>query len=259
MLPSDSPLVLRVDFTAIKGSVVWSKFSAEIQKSLNEEADFREMKEKCGFDPVQTVSRIWLGGDPDNEKSMVAVVEGIPKDKVVACHDGADGWQKSGDSFTKPDGSTLGFLGQNVLIITGGGVAALTQATSKTGTFTSSAAYQTANTSAAAWGTLSKIPTGAAGLPVTVQSLALFLDVSRGVTLDLTANLKDESEANMMKQMVPMGLGAMQAQLEQAGAPPAAQDAVRKIEFSNVGAAFKANWALSNDEFEVLVDTLTKM
>ncbi len=266
MLPSDSQVIARINFNAIKKSTIWSKFEGKITEELNGEADFQEMKKHCGFDPMETISKVWVGGKVEDEKSMIVVVEGIPKDKMLACSDKTDKWKKDGDYFTQPDGTALAFAGDNAIVVAAGGKSPLETALAKKGTLASSADYKnvksSVKTGASIWFAVTKIPddaTKGGQIPVTPKSAMGSVELAKGFDLDLTVNLKDESEAKMMEQMVPMGLGAMQAQLEQAGAPAEAKDAVKKIKFSSKGPAFNTKLNLSNKEVGALVDAMMKM
>lgn len=132
LIPVDSELVLGVNWGQLQASPLWKQFVEPEMKKDNEFIKNMEMfKERCGFDPMTTVSKMslgmkGLGGDmPDG----IMIIHGLDKAKAMAC---ADKWQaeaakekvtitKDGDVILAKDdrgeGAGMTFLSDNRMVV----------------------------------------------------------------------------------------------------------------------------------------------
>lgn len=85
-LPKDATMVFGVDLAKARKSELWKKYATP---ALAEAAgDLAELKAACGLDPVEHVDRAMfsVGADPDDQKSVVALIKGsFKKDQVLTC------------------------------------------------------------------------------------------------------------------------------------------------------------------------------
>jgi hypothetical protein len=110
MIPVDSEIVMGVKFAALTGSTVWKQFvEPEMMKDQDFVKGMKDFKERCGFDPMTTVTGSMFGlSKLDGDKPEgVFVLHGLDKAKTMAC---ADKWkadiEKEGTTFKK-DGDVI--------------------------------------------------------------------------------------------------------------------------------------------------------
>jgi hypothetical protein len=80
-LPADSDLVVGVDVKALRRSALWREYHVKLIAALGPR--FAALKEKCGFDPIETMEYATVAGRGDDTR--VAVIRGWDPDQVFAC------------------------------------------------------------------------------------------------------------------------------------------------------------------------------
>lgn len=81
-LPKDSNVVVGVYPQQIATS---GMFKELLEPQLAKSSEFQQLKEKCGFDPLATVSGVVVGGNAETQDGMVLVVKGVTKEQFVKC------------------------------------------------------------------------------------------------------------------------------------------------------------------------------
>jgi len=76
-LPADSEIVVGIDGSQIRSTAVWAQFSGKVEKILADE--LADVRNACGFDPLQTVDRVSLGlrAEEPGRFTGVVVVRGV--------------------------------------------------------------------------------------------------------------------------------------------------------------------------------------
>src|SRR5262249_47922339 len=94
LLPTDSEVVLGVDFARIQRSALWRQL---IAPALANAPGLRDFETNCGFDPIASLASVTIGMKGTGEHKNVSgaiVVHGFPKAKAFACvakhHDNRD-------------------------------------------------------------------------------------------------------------------------------------------------------------------------
>jgi hypothetical protein len=138
LIPVDAEMVIGVKASQLFGSPLWKQY---VQPQMEKEKDFTDtlakFKERCGYDPMTTVTDMVVGlkdlaGDMPNG---VVVLHGLDKGKTMAC---VDKWssdaekekitfKKDGDVVVAVDdtNAAVGFTfisGDRMLVVVGQGV-----------------------------------------------------------------------------------------------------------------------------------------
>jgi hypothetical protein len=85
LLPSDSELVIGLNFDQLKKSALWQQFAPKImEKAASELAEFKTM---CGFDPMEKFKSVSLGlkGLEGKAPDGAVVIHGLDKTQTMAC------------------------------------------------------------------------------------------------------------------------------------------------------------------------------
>jgi hypothetical protein len=82
-LPIDSELVVRIDFKAVRASAMWEHFRPKIYDAIG--AVLAMMRERCGFDPVESIASVALAMRSIQDRDAVAVIRGLDRDAYLAC------------------------------------------------------------------------------------------------------------------------------------------------------------------------------
>jgi hypothetical protein len=88
VLPSDSELVLGLNFAQLQKSELWKQFAPKIMEKASK--DLAEFKAMCGFDPLEkfkSVSMGLKGLDGGKTPDGAIVVHGLEKAQTLACLD----------------------------------------------------------------------------------------------------------------------------------------------------------------------------
>lgn len=87
-LPADSDMVLGLDATALRASALWQKFEGEIAASLG--AKYTTMRDRCGIDPVRSLTQFSIGGRLGTSGKLegVMVFRGVASQKALDCFAG---------------------------------------------------------------------------------------------------------------------------------------------------------------------------
>jgi hypothetical protein len=82
VFPKDSELVIGMSFAALRSSALWKQFGDKWSKDM--EGEIAEFKTKCNIDPTARLSNVVIGGNPQNQKMLVAVT-GLSRGEVKSC------------------------------------------------------------------------------------------------------------------------------------------------------------------------------
>jgi hypothetical protein len=82
-LPVDSIFVVRIDFKAIRASAMWEHFRPKIDEAIG--GMLAVLRERCGFDPLESVESFAFAMRSIEDRDGVAVVRGLDRDAYMAC------------------------------------------------------------------------------------------------------------------------------------------------------------------------------
>lgn len=108
LLPADSDMVIGLNFAQLQKSALWQQYVAP---KLAASTDLQEFHDICGFDPLQALQSVVVGGRWDgDEPSGTAVVHGESRSKTMGC------LTKTGIAKAEQDGAKVAIDGDVVLV-----------------------------------------------------------------------------------------------------------------------------------------------
>lgn len=266
LIPSDSDVVMGLNFAQLQKSALWKKFVEPQIVKPDFQAKLSEFKDKCGFDPMASVTSVSLGMKNIDAKGNatpdgVIVVHGPDKGKTVACltkmkaeieKDGTKLTEAGGIYTFSKDGKSAAMTHVNdttlVMVVGANG--------NENGVKAATAGTSALKTSPAFVDMYSKIKTGdslwllangnssifdkAAAMGVKPKAVFGSVNVSDGLTLDLRIRLNTPDEATNLANMV-------NSQAKQAA------QMFDKFDVGTETADLKVSIALSTQKLEQLV------
>jgi len=82
-MPKDTDFILGLDFAQARKSALWKKYEPEIMKSAGK--DLEEFKQLCGFDPLEKLSGMLIGGRGAQFEDATMFVRGFEKGPTIEC------------------------------------------------------------------------------------------------------------------------------------------------------------------------------
>jgi hypothetical protein len=83
-IPLASDIVGGVDVKALRASPLWAEYQPHLVAAIGPQ--LADLKQKCGFDPIETIESVTFGvpnrSDPANG---VVVIRGLDRDRTIAC------------------------------------------------------------------------------------------------------------------------------------------------------------------------------
>lgn len=84
VFPKDSEFVLGLNADSLRGSGLYKKFGPMLEAQLSQENEYQSFKDTCGFDPIQKVKSVIIGGTMEGDDGVV-VVKGFDKSEAKDC------------------------------------------------------------------------------------------------------------------------------------------------------------------------------
>ncbi len=268
LIPADSDVVMGLNFAQLQKSALWKKFVEPQLLKPDVQSKMADFKDKCGFDPMTSVSSVSLGmkgiGGQNDKPDGVIVVHGLDKAKTVACltkmkaEIEKDGTKLTDDggiyTFTKDGNSAaMTFVNDSTLAVvvgTNGNTAGVKAATAGTSALKTSPAfvdmYSKIKTGDSLWMLAngnSPIFDKASALGVKPKAVFGSVNVTDGLTLDLRIRLNTPDEAKNLSNMV-------EGQKKQAAAM------FDKFDVGTENADLKVSIAMSTQKLEQLVSQI---
>lgn len=264
LMPSDSDVVVGLDFGSLRSSALYKEYSPLLMSAMGDKLS--KFKDTCGFDPIQQLGTFTAGvkgAKGDQDVSMV--VTGFAKDKVIDCMKksaAADG--KAGD--VKVDGDYVEVStpkGQMGMLFTDAGI--LIHKTT-TGFATKDALVAQTKLSGDASLASSKIFTDALGkidtkagiwfvangnspsmkdAPVHAKVFYGSIKITDGMSADFYATMNSEADAKQLADMA-------KAQLDQVKGAQMLQDASAEAK----GADVHITASMTKDQLEMIASMM---
>lgn len=83
VFPSTTKFIVGINFASARSSALWGMYKPQIDAAMAN-SELAQMNATCGFDPLQQVQSIVVGGDPQTEE-IVIVAKGIGRAQVKDC------------------------------------------------------------------------------------------------------------------------------------------------------------------------------
>lgn len=116
LLPAKAELVMGINFQQMQGSALWKELVLpQLQKNM---ADIEKFKEKCGFNPLETIKSLAIGmnGIGGSTPDGAMVIHGLDKAKTLECMDKMkEDAASKGTEFTK-DGDVVVMKDKNGMV-----------------------------------------------------------------------------------------------------------------------------------------------
>lgn len=84
VFPKESEFVFGLNGDSLRKSGIYKKFQPAFEGALNNEKEFVAFKETCGFDPIQKVQSVIVGGSMEGNDGVV-VVKGFNRAELKSC------------------------------------------------------------------------------------------------------------------------------------------------------------------------------
>jgi hypothetical protein len=81
-LPVDSDVVIGIDVRGLRASALWAEYQPQLARAIGPQLG--EVQRSCGFDPLQAIDSITVGGASKSSEAVI-VVRGLDRDRTVAC------------------------------------------------------------------------------------------------------------------------------------------------------------------------------
>ena len=81
--PVDSEFVVKINFKAVRASAMWEDFQPKIYEAIG--TLLAMVRERCGFDPVESVESFAFAMRNIQDRDSVAVIRGLERDAYMAC------------------------------------------------------------------------------------------------------------------------------------------------------------------------------
>ncbi|MFN0250455.1 MAG: hypothetical protein ACKV2T_26480 [Kofleriaceae bacterium] len=266
LIPSDSEIVMGLNFAQLQKSSLWKKFVEPQLVKPDFQTKLASFKDQCGFDPMTSIQSLSLGMKNVGAKGKdtpdgVVVIHGLDKAKTTACltkmkaeieKDGTKLTDDGGVYTLSNDGNSAAFTHVNdttvVMVVGANGNA--------TGVKAATAGTSALKTSPAFIDMFAKIKTGdslwllangnspmfekAGALGVKPKAVFGSVNVTDGLTMDLRIRLNTADEATSLANMV-------QGQAKQAA------QMFDKFDVGTEAADLKVSIALSTQKLEQLI------
>lgn len=271
LIPVDAEAVFGVNWGQLQASPLWKQIvEPEMLKDQDFVANLGKFKERCGFDPMTTVTKLsvgmkGLGGDmPDG----VMVVHGLDKQKTLAC---SEKWnddlskekvtvKRDGDIVTFVDDGNAGvgitfISGDRALVVMGQGVNAdaVKKAAAGGSTLSTSPSFVDMHgkitKDQSVWFLMngnSKIFEDAAQMGLRPKAVFGSINVTDGLAADIRARLDSADQATQTVTSFKGQLASMASMFD-------------KLDLTNEGADVKLVAAASKDKLDNLVKTFGGM
>ena len=271
LIPVDSEAVFGVNWGQLQSSSLWKKVvEPEMRKDDDFIANLGKFKERCGFDPMTTVTKLSIGmkGLGSDMPDGVMVVHGLDKQKTLAC---SEKWnddlakekvavKRDGDIVTFIDDTNAGvgitFIGgDRALVVMGQGVNAdsVKKAAQGGSTLSTSPSFVDMHgkitKDQSVWflmnGT-SKIFEDAAQMGLRPKAVFGSINVTDGLAADIRARLDSADQATQTVSSFKGQLASMASMFD-------------KLDLTSDGADVKLVAAASKDKLDELVKTFGGM
>lgn len=234
LLPKDSEIVLGINVQQLQKSALWKQF---VEPQMAKNADFvtkmQQFKDKCGFDPMASITSVSAGlkAAGDNADGIV-VFSGLDKTKSLTCLDKNKAeMEKDGTSYTTDGDVTLiknkkgetvaaHFVNDTTLVMGVGALgntAAVKAAAAGTSTLKSSPQfvdmYGKINTSDSMWGLANCASKALADLKkANISCKAIFgsVNVTDGITTDVRIRATSPDQASTIETLAKSQAGQLQ-------------------------------------------------
>jgi hypothetical protein len=98
--PADAEMLFGVSFASVRDSAIWNKYRDTLVSNLDDDGDFEDFQEACGFDPFTKLETVMFGGTTAEDR-LVVVVHGFSRDEIRTCGEGMAA--KKEEEFTATD------------------------------------------------------------------------------------------------------------------------------------------------------------
>ncbi len=103
--PADAEFLVGVSLASVRDSELWEAHRSEVLHGAGLGSSLAAVTDACGFDPLSEVDDVVIGGNSEPGGEFVFVVQGITREQVKACVDGAA--QVQGDGYSVEDEGDL--------------------------------------------------------------------------------------------------------------------------------------------------------
>jgi hypothetical protein len=269
-MPADAEFVMSFSLAGLRSSPMWGQIAPMVQAKLD--AELKDVKEACGFDPMTKLQSIHLAGKPADEKNMLVVLKGFTKEEMATC--GAAMAKKDSKEFVvnevdgvtvvKSDGQDVHMVWidkDTALMSPNPDVAWLKARAGGTGGLDGNAAFmemaKKVDTSATVWFAampaaggqmdMSKNVAGSKGYYASVK-MADGLGIDAGMRFDTPENAK-----------AALAMATSQLQQGKAMLPPALQSVVDKTKLGNAANDVSLQLQLSTADLQAIGAALGPM
>lgn len=273
MMPSNSEMVIAIDFKQIRASALWKKYESQLMGKIG--SGLAEFKAVCGWDPIEKASGALAAGRGREMEEMTVFVRGFDKPSVTECiKKAADKYKADGSGATanidgdyielaKPGKDTVRFIfadDQTILFQRVPGTddmadkAALQKVlAAKDGeglmsSATFSSLIDATDTGAAAWfvmnGNSALMQNAASQMPFKFKAIFGSVKVDDGVNGVLKMRMEQEKDASSVATMAEMAMGQV------AGTPYA--DFAKGVKVSSKGKDLNVSFKFTSAQLDTL-------
>lgn len=105
VFPADAEVLAGVSFDTVRESPIWAEHREQALAALDEDGELTQLREFCGFDPLEEVGSAIVGSGTQEDDEVVLVIRGLTREQVRTCVDAAG--DVEGGTFAAHDDGVL--------------------------------------------------------------------------------------------------------------------------------------------------------